>query len=43
MSGHAGSLAFGKIAGDKVHGNVMMSYKTPGFEVNEVDARRRAD
>jgi len=43
MAGHAGSLAFGKIAGDKVRGNVMVSYKTPGFEVNEVGFQRRAD
>jgi hypothetical protein len=27
MSGHAGSIAFGKIAGDKVRGNVLLAYK----------------
>ena len=43
MTGHAGSLGFGKIAGDKVRGNVMLAYKTPGFEVNEVGFLRRAD
>jgi len=43
MTGHSGSLGFGKIAGDKVRGNVMLAYKTPGFEVNEVGFLRRAD
>jgi len=43
MSGHAGSMSFAKIAGDKLRGNVMMSYKTPGFEVNELGFMRRAD
>jgi hypothetical protein len=43
MRGHAASLNFGKIAGDKIRGNVMMSYKTPGFDVNELGFMRRAD
>ena len=43
LTGHAGSLGFSKIAGDKLRGNVMVSYKTPGFEVNEVGFLRRAD
>jgi hypothetical protein len=43
LRGHSGSLNFGKIAGDKIRGNVMMSYKTPGFEVNELGFMRRAD
>jgi len=43
MSGHAGSISFAKIAGDKVRGNVMTSYKTPGFELNELGFMRRAD
>jgi len=43
MSGHGGSIGFGKIAGDKVRGNVMLAYKSPGFDVNEVGFMRRAD
>jgi hypothetical protein len=43
MSGQAGSIAFGKIAGDKVRGNLMLAYKTPGFDLNEVGFMRRAD
>jgi hypothetical protein len=43
MSGHSGSANFSKVAGDKVRGNVMVSYKTPGFEVNELGFLRRAD
>ena len=43
MSGHAGSLAFNKIAGDKVRGNVMVAYKTPGYDLNELGFMRRAD
>jgi hypothetical protein len=43
MSGHGGAVAFSKIAGDKLRGNVMMSYKTPGFDVNELGFMRRAD
>jgi hypothetical protein len=43
MSGHTGAVYFAKIAGDKIRGNVMMSYKTPGFDVNELGFLRRAD
>jgi hypothetical protein len=43
MAGHSGSLGFGKIAGDKVRGNVMVAYKSPGFDVNELGFMRRAD
>jgi hypothetical protein len=43
MSGHGGSLNFSKIAGNKMRGNVMVSYKTPGFDVNELGFMRRAD
>jgi hypothetical protein len=38
-----GSIAFGKIAGDKVRGNVVLAYKSPGFDVNELGFMRRAD
>lgn len=43
MNGHAGSIGFGKIAGDKLRGNMMLAYKSPGFDVNEVGFMRRAD
>jgi len=43
MNGHGGSIGFGKIAGDKLRGNVMLAYKSPGFDVNEVGFMRRAD
>jgi hypothetical protein len=43
LSGHGGSMAFGKIAGDKVRGNVSLAYKSPGFDVNELGFQRRAD
>ena len=43
MSGHGGQIAFGKIAGDKVRGNLVLAYKSPGFDVNEVGFMRRAD
>ena len=43
LNGQAGSMSLGKIAGDKVRGNVMFAYKTPGFDVNELGYQRRAD
>jgi len=43
MSGHGGSVAFGKIAGDKLRGNLLLAYKSPGFDVNELGFMRRAD
>jgi len=43
LNGHAGSVAFSKIAGDKIRGNVQIAYKTPGFDVNELGYQRRAD
>ena len=43
LSGHAGSLAFQKIGGSRVRFSFNGSYKTPGFEVNDVGYQRRAD
>ncbi|MCC7126786.1 MAG: hypothetical protein IT178_18190 [Acidobacteria bacterium] len=43
MSGHAGSIAFGKIAGDRTRFNSFFGYKTPGFDSNDLGFQRRAD
>jgi hypothetical protein len=43
LNGHAGSMTLGKIAGDRVRGQVYLAYKSPGFEVNELGFERRAD
>ncbi len=43
MTGHAGSVALQKIGGQTVRFNFNGSYKTPGFDVNDVGYLRRAD
>ena len=43
LGGHGGSLAFGKIAGDRTRFSSFVGYKTPGFDVNDVGFQRRAD
>lgn len=43
LSGHAGSFAFGKIAGEKTRFNSFVGYKTPGFDINDIGFLRRAD
>jgi hypothetical protein len=43
LGGHAGSLAFGKIAGDKTRFNSFLGYKSPGFDSNDLGFQRRAD
>jgi hypothetical protein len=43
MSGHAGMVGFQKIGGQKVRFSFVGSYKTPGFDVNDVGYIRRAD
>jgi hypothetical protein len=43
LGGHAGMLAFSKIAGERVRFNTNVSFKTPGFDVNELGFLRRAD
>ena len=43
LSGHAGSFAFGKIAGEKTRFNSYLGYKTPGFDINDLGFQRRAD
>lgn len=43
LNGHAGSVGFQKIGGAKVRFSFNGSYKTPGFDVNDVGYVRRAD
>ncbi len=43
MLGHAGSANFSKIAGEKVRFSGNYSYKSPGFEMNDLGFQRRAD
>jgi hypothetical protein len=43
MNGQAGQLAFSKIGGTLVRFNVNTSFKTPGFEINDLGYLRRAD
>ena len=43
LGGHAGGLGFNKITGRKVHFMSNISYKTPGFETNDLGYLQRAD
>jgi hypothetical protein len=43
LSGHAGSIAFGKIGGERTRFNANYGYKTPGFDINDLGFQRRAD
>jgi hypothetical protein len=43
LSGHAGSLAFGKIGGEKTRFSANYGFKTPGFDINDLGFQRRAD
>ena len=43
LSGSGGRLAISKIAGSKVRFSSNVSFKTPGFDVNDVGFMRRAD
>jgi hypothetical protein len=43
LSGTAGRLAFSKIGGQRVRFNSNNTFKSPGFDVNEVGFFRRAD
>jgi hypothetical protein len=43
LSGAAGRLAFSKIGGQRVRFNSNNTFKSPGFDVNEVGFFRRAD
>jgi len=43
LTGHAGQLSFGKIAGLRTRFNVSASFKSPGFDINDVGFHQRAD
>lgn len=43
LSGHAGSLAFGKISGERTRFNSFVGFKSPGFDSNDLGFMRRAD
>lgn len=43
LGGHAGSVAFGKIAGERTRFNSFFGYKSPGFDTNDLGFQRRAD
>ena len=43
LSGHAGSLSFGKIGGEKTRFSANYGYKNPGFDMNDLGFQRRAD
>jgi len=43
LQGHAGSVSFGKIAGESTRFSTYVGYKTPGFDSNDLGFMRRAD
>jgi uncharacterized protein DUF5916 len=43
LDGSAGQVGFGKIGGEFVRFNSWLSFKTPGFDINDVGYLRRAD
>ena len=43
LSGQAGALSFGKIAGEKTRFNAHYGFKSPGFDMNDLGFQRRAD
>jgi hypothetical protein len=43
MLGHGGSIAFGKIGGEKTRFSAYYGYKSPGFDINDLGFQRRAD
>ncbi|HEX7283549.1 MAG TPA: DUF5916 domain-containing protein [Vicinamibacterales bacterium] len=43
LSGHAGSLSVGKIAGETIRFSSFVGYKSPGFDTNDLGFMRRAD
>ena len=43
LDGAAGSVGFSKIAGDHVRFNSNVSFKSPGFDINDLGFLRRAD
>jgi Domain of unknown function (DUF5916)/Carbohydrate family 9 binding domain-like len=43
LSGHAGSVAFSKIGGERTRFNTNVGFKSPGFDINDLGFQRRAD
>ena len=43
LNGHAGAISFGKIGGERTRFNVTATYKSPGFDVNDLGFVQRAD
>ena len=43
LNGHAGQISFGKISGERTRFNFTTSYKSPGFDVNDIGFLQRAD
>lgn len=43
LNGHSGEIAFGKNGGERVRYRSAYSYKSPGFDVNDLGYMRRAD
>jgi Domain of unknown function (DUF5916)/Carbohydrate family 9 binding domain-like len=43
LRGHAGQLSFNKIGGLRTRFNAYVSYKSPGFDINDVGFMQRAD
>lgn len=43
MSGHSGSISFGKISGESTRFSTFVGYKSPGFDTNDLGFMRRAD
>ena len=43
LSGHAGSISFGKIGGEKTRFSANYGFKSPGFDINDLGFQRRAD
>jgi hypothetical protein len=43
LNGHAGSVSFGKISGERTRFSSFLGYKTPGFDSNDLGFQRRAD
>jgi hypothetical protein len=43
LTGHAGSVALGKIGGEKTRFSANYGFKSPGFDMNDLGFQRRAD
>ncbi len=43
LGGHAGQLSFNKIAGRRTRFNTYFTYKSPGFDINDLGFHQRAD